>query len=154
MKLNCLDICIRFTSESFLKAMASSSMHIISRYGESGQPWRTPLLLGPEGARVKVLPLFIFLIISVLNFLNFARLESLNSDWAWVLKWKFCCTEDWPGKVGYWCFLAFFFLLIRPRDLHCTDTSLLSKRRSISKVHTHVKAPSAGCCNSLLLILK
>ena len=48
-------------------------------------------------------------------------------------------------------FLAFFFLLIRPRDLDCTDTSLLSKRRSISRVHTHVKAPSAGCCNSLLL---
>ena len=90
----------------------------------------------------------------VLNFLNFARLQSLNSDWAWVLKWKFCCTMHshrfslrssgvgryWSGKVGYWYFLPFFFLLIRPRDLHCTDTSLLSKRRSISRVHTQ------NCC--------
>ena len=33
-------------------------------------------------------------------------------------------------------FLAFSFLLIRPRDLHYTDTSLLSKRRLISRVHT------------------
>ena len=38
-------------------------------------------------------------------------------------------------------FLAFFFLLIRPRDLHCTDTSLLSKRRSISRVHTKIVVP-------------
>ena len=35
---------------------------------------------GPEGARVKVLPPFFLIISCVLNFLNFARLQSLNSD--------------------------------------------------------------------------
>ena len=35
---------------------------------------------GPEGVRVKVSPLFFFSYYCVLNFLNFARLQSLNSE--------------------------------------------------------------------------
>ena len=45
-------------------------------------------------------------------------------------------------KVVFWCFMAFLFLFIRPRYIHCTNTSLLSKRRSISRVHTE------NCCLS------
>ena len=77
------------------------------------------LLLGAEGTRVKVSPLFFVIIICVfyvLNFLNFARLQSLNSDWAWVLKVKICCTiySRWcSGGLGRlirkgWIILMFF----------------------------------------------
>ena len=40
----------------------------------------------PEGARVKVSPLLFVFTFGVLNFPNFARLQSLNSDCTWVLK--------------------------------------------------------------------
>ena len=46
-------------------------------------------------------------------------------------------------------FLAFFFLFIRPRDLHCTDKSLLSKRRSILKQSPLAKLLCLNISNEL-----
>ena len=79
-----------------------------------------------------------------------ARLQSPNSDWAWVLKWKFVAPEFLAGvrveledidQEGWiLMFFGFFLLINSSLWLTYTDTSLLSKRRSICRVHTQ------NCC--------
>ena len=88
-----------------------------------------------------------FFILFVVFWIFWAVTKPKLGYWAWVQKWKFRCTiviesccvrvemEDIDQER-----LDIDGLLIRPRRLHYTDTSLLSKRRSISRVHTQ------NCC--------
>ena len=53
---------------------------------------------------------------------------------SWKLPFRFL------GQVWNWYFLTFLFLNVCLRHVHFTNTSLLSKRRLISRVHTQIVA--------------
>ena len=126
----------KWSPENILKNIQTLNFHLCTFYS------------GPEGARVKVSTLFFLIIYRVLNFLSGYKAEtrilSLSTKAKILLHHRHRISlrlsgvgRYWSRKVGYWCFMAFLlfcFLLICPRDLHYTDTSLLSKNFVVFKL--------------------
>ena len=105
---------------------------------------------GPEGVRVKVSPLFFFLLLCS----EFPELCSVTKPKLGLsLGTKVKILLHHTVVIDFHCVrveledidkkrldIDVFWIFLFPRDLHCTDTSLLSQRRSISRIHTQ------NCC--------